>query len=105
MQVKAFAKVGQESEALAQAFVHLLISYLIHAYLYVCKYRIWGQVLSGASLSPYSSCGWRASVSFVQMKTAESQGGSFEAVQGSFTVVVVLHRVIPEGQLRGITGN
>ena len=37
--------------------------------------------------------------------TAESQGGSFAAVQGSFTVVVVLHRVIPEGQLRGITGN
>lgn len=37
--------------------------------------------------------------------TAESQGRSFAAVQGSFTVVVVLHQVVPEGLLRGITGN
>lgn len=38
-------------------------------------------------------------------ETAESQGRGFAAVQGSFTIMVVLHQVIPVGLLRGITGN
>lgn len=46
-----------------KAFVHLLISDLINAYPYVCMYQTLLEVFSSTSLNPYSSCGWRASLS------------------------------------------